>query len=209
MRSLLAVAWLLLTLLAPLTAHGKEVFSSRLMEREYQSMLLLQSKFIPSKCVPQGFIGGSAVLLSPNFALTARHVVVCDKETPYEIRVRMRAGAPVTAKVVRSWDDLDTVLLKLDAPLPAVGLRLRKRPVRNGEHLCAVSGQHWARKCGDVSLASDERALVSFRSVPGNSGAPVYDRSGRLAGLVSGRMKDDDADFMTLIVLIPKDLVTR
>jgi serine protease Do len=105
------------------------------------------------------------------------------------VAVRGPGGREHRARLLLDEPDLDVALLMIDEPW-AGEIQLRREPLRPGELLFAM-GNPWGEArvlTAGVAIApaGDDRFIAAdLRVVPGNSGGPLVDSRGRLAGIVS------------------------
>jgi S1-C subfamily serine protease len=137
---------------------------------------------------------GSGFLVSPDgLLLTSRHVV----EGSETIHVVLRDGRTFQGAVVERSTDTDLALVRI----PVQGApTLRLAPVadlRVGAWVGAVGhgeGAIWTYTVGMVSniYSRGDRRPVFQTQIPinpGNSGGPIFDRRGRVVGVVTAGMK--------------------
>ena len=138
---------------------------------------------------------GSGVLITPDGELLTNHHVI-DKAK--QIRCRLYDGRSYTAKVIGSDKDLDIALVKLqkasdEPPLPVA--KLREDWMREGDFVMAM-GAPWGLSrsvsvgiisCARRYLESNGRYTLWYQTdaaiAPGNSGGPLIDTKGRIAGI--------------------------
>lgn len=130
---------------------------------------------------------GRAVALGPRYAVTASHVVRCqDIAHPVQVMVSRDGMEPIEVVV-------DAVLVGADAARLVVAGKgsfdewasLSLAPASIGDTVCSVSGMHiTVRKCGDVVDADSDQFKASFRTIPGDSGSPVYNSYGEVVGII-------------------------
>lgn len=131
---------------------------------------------------------GSGVLFGADQALTAAHVVRCaTSELPLLIVLVKRDGTQTIATVAEL--DAGADLARLDAlGLESAQIRVGPVPIA-GQDVCIVSAvPRRMRRCGEVQLGVQTAPgdyLHDAVTEPGNSGSGVYDRAGRLVGIVT------------------------
>lgn len=145
--------------------------------------------------VPDGV--GSAVLISPDgFALTAAHVV----EHHQTVSLVTRAGATLSATVVRVDQAQDVALIKMDASqgatpclAPAVG------QVALGSDIFVLGSPAGEELSFSVAkgIVSGYRSIEGLQFVqldaavnPGNSGGPAVSQAGQIVGIASWKLSD-------------------
>jgi len=140
---------------------------------------------------------GTGVIISPEgFILTAHHVV----HEAQEVWAEMKSGLSLEATIVRSDAEYDLALLKLTGKGHAcLPLRTALRPAI-GEEVFAVgtpAGVYdFSVSKGVISavreLGGGKRLLQTDASVnSGNSGGPLLDKSGRVMGIVTWKLRPD------------------
>ncbi|MEM6290915.1 MAG: trypsin-like peptidase domain-containing protein [Myxococcota bacterium] len=141
---------------------------------------------------------GSGFFVSPlGHILTNRHVV----GTQGTVRVRLHDGRRVTGTVVeRGAKGVDLALVKVAVKgAPALPLA-PTRSLRIGTWAGSVGhgrGGVWTLTTGLISNAHGGRARGVLQTQiplnPGASGGPVFDRRGRVVGVVASGLVDSDA----------------
>ena len=147
----------------------------------------------PSEPIRQGLSTGTGFLVSSSgYFLTNAHVVTdC---------ASIAIGVFGPARLVDADATNDIALLQVGAVVPATPLTFAPRSPTIGEEIIALgfplqnilaNGLNMTR--GDVSalagIGGDTRFLqISAAVQPGNSGGPLLDRSGRLVGIVTGKL---------------------
>jgi S1-C subfamily serine protease len=131
---------------------------------------------------------GSGTLISATQIITARHVVDCTtggaitarrlfSRDKYPIHVEFESDPEhdIARAVLAGGARLEDVSAPVVGPSPSVG-----------DHLCFVTGAPLVEiQCGDATGLESPLVVHNATTVPGNSGAGVYDRSGKLVGVVS------------------------
>ena len=143
---------------------------------------------------------GSGVVISANGEiLTNAHVV----EGCQSITVKLASGITEAAALVANDERNDLALVRLRdtaSPLPSVAVLREGSPVRAGDTIVALGyplsgllSSDANVSVGNVSalagLRDDSRYLqISAPVQPGNSGGPLLDASGHLAGIVTAKL---------------------
>jgi len=135
-------------------------------------------------------LGTGFIISTDGLALTAAHVVGTNRE----VNVVLHGGKRARAKVVAVQTDFDLALIdvavdRVPPPLPLA----TADTVRVGQWVGAVGhglGGVWAFTTGMVSNAyeAEHGAKLVQTQIPlnpGNSGGPIFDRSGRVLAVVS------------------------
>lgn len=135
---------------------------------------------------------GSGVIIDRHHILTARHVVQCDKTTPVIV---VDAGDQFL-KLAQSGVELpesDVALLYVASGLPtqlSTTVEIGPKP-HIGDEVCeAAAVPSWTYRCGIVqpeafNAPADSDIRIDFKVEHGNSGAGLYDKQGRLVGIVT------------------------
>jgi S1-C subfamily serine protease len=149
---------------------------------------------------------GSAVAISSQHLLTARHVVDCDGVDPLQITAIDMAGESFDVDLdLLPVDGTDAArLVSITRKLPSWStLSYRNPPL--GELVCIVGGDspdiRGMRKCGYVAPSVEEYLTVALHVVPGNSGGPAFDSYGYVLGIVS--MGNWNASSENYVLLVP------
>jgi len=106
------------------------------------------------------------------------------------ITVRFHDGSEHRARLLVDDPGSDVAVLLVDDEVETPSLELRRDPVRPGELLFAM-GNPWGEArvlTSGVAIAGgagDEPLVADLRVRPGNSGGPLADARGRIAGIVS------------------------
>lgn len=129
---------------------------------------------------------GSGVQISDHTVLTAAHVVPCPLERSAVIVVIARSGETLARPMLVGIDD-DIVRLDLVTTLPARKAQIGPRPAPQEIVCMSAAVPKRGRKCGLVDGFGAPPGDVTHgaNTVPGNSGAGVYDVVGRLVGIVT------------------------
>jgi S1-C subfamily serine protease len=128
---------------------------------------------------------GTDIIVGPDHVLTAYHVVT---DGPVEV---VFYGGPTVGGAV-DWHDekLDLALVEVDVPGWYRATELACQDLRIGQHLVAVGHPmraRWAAADGRLPTVTEVGGLglvpLGFDIGLGSSGGPVFDDSGRLAGI--------------------------
>jgi S1-C subfamily serine protease len=140
---------------------------------------------------PRG--GGAGVLISPEgHALTAAHVV----EGAESVSAQLHAGMSLPARVIRVDTHHDVALIQLQGSGYPCVPRVRQAPALGAE-LFAVGSPAGSALSFSVSrgIVSGHREWEDWRFIqtdaslnPGNSGGPLLDAQGRIAGIVTFKL---------------------
>lgn len=124
----------------------------------------------------------SGVIVSAREILTAGHFVVGCPSSIYLARDAAGAEYYVRPDAVNDHDVARLRVLEGQADLHGG----RPRVARAAGTVCIVAGQPARRRsCGHVVTTRPGEFLHTAPTVPGNSGSGIYDRAGRLVGIVS------------------------
>lgn len=142
--------------------------------------------------------GSGFVISSPGYILTNQHVVGENQEV-----LVVHNGIEQRAAVVRSRPGRDVALLRLESSMNMQSLPIETGQVKLGEDIYVVGTPLFEKL--DFSIT---RGIISARRTlnnmsyyqtdaavnPGNSGGPVFNKSGNVIGItVSGMFTDDGA----------------
>lgn len=128
---------------------------------------------------------GSGIIVGPNHILTAYHVVASEP-----VAVVFYRGPAVGGRV--DWHDekLDLALVEVEVPQRYRAIELACENLRVGQHLVAVGHPMRARWVAADGRLPTVTAVGGLGLVPlgfdiglGSSGGPVFDDSGRVAGI--------------------------
>lgn len=138
---------------------------------------------------------GSGIIINKYSVLTAYHVVSCISFSgnvlkEYNKLIEMHMGyRTYLMKILRQdmANDLvelvpETGSLDLDLPL------LQQPDIYNtGDPVCMMAAYPQVTiMCGAIQAVYDTSVLITIPVIPGNSGAPLYDKFGDLIGIVTG-----------------------
>lgn len=136
---------------------------------------------------------GSLVMVNSTLALTALHVVRCATKDPDTEIVRYTEPLKIEANLGGNWYEV-----LVEWQVPDQDIAVLKTPSTNaqaaafgelpalGQTACAAPSYPYAAlRCGMVQPPIPEGTLIDTVVEPGNSGAGVYDASGRLVGIIS------------------------
>jgi S1-C subfamily serine protease len=147
--------------------------------------------------VETGNAFGTGFAVAPDLVLTNAHVV----GTNDRVTLVLPGGKQLEATVLeRAQDDVDLALLSAPgAGLPA--LHLGSRALRVGAWVAAVGhgrGGIWSFNTGMVTniypLGADRPVFQTQIPLnPGNSGGPVFDRTGEVVGIVTAGLSNANA----------------
>lgn len=123
---------------------------------------------------------GSGVFVGENQIITANHVVRNDDEVKMEID-----GEEIIGNVVKRYVTLDMALIEVEGKYKYAKLRLNPKL---GERVYVVSapGAYYEDVVlfGRVAGITEKWLLVDAKVIAGCSGGGVFDRRGRLLGIV-------------------------
>ncbi len=186
---------LALALLAATAAAGDDALSQ--LERQQQALF---EKIAPAVVfiARGGTFGSGFFVSSEGLILTNAHVV----ERAQKVDVVLSDGRKLAGEVVeRGANDLDVALVRVplkDAPALALG---GVDSVKVGSWVGAVGhgrGAIWTFNSGMISNiypAGAERPVFQTQIPlnPGNSGGPIFDRQGRVVGIVTAGIEGSNA----------------
>jgi len=158
-------------------------------------------------------VGTGVIISREGFILTAHHVV----QGAEEVWAEMKSGLSLEATIVRSDAEYDLTLLKLTGKGHAcLPLRTALRPAI-GEEVFAVgtpAGVYdFSVSKGVISAVREvgggKRLLQTDASVnSGNSGGPLLDKSGRVMGIVTWKLRPDQG-YEGIAFAVPADAAAK
>ena len=158
---------------------------------------------IHALCATGTISQGSGVAVSGDVILTAKHVVSCGSSSPVIMIVSLHDDTSRLVyldKIAKGTTDLATIkIVGGQDPLPFYS-NLNKSDLPYKTRLCSIDGLVGAEKCGRVVDARGNHVIVNVRSIPGNSGSPMFDYKGDVRAIVSMRSVGQDAEFLTFAV---------
>ncbi len=175
-------------------------YHTRTLEQQKQMAVKVET-FCPSPRI------GSGVIIDRDHAITAVHVAGCRTAVA---RITMSDGTVVEARVVRMDYRVDVARLEVtrgsfgDVPPVDVG------PTKPGGSVCVVPGDpSRALSCGTVAKPLVAHCVgpcdlhSTAKATLGNSGSAMYDRRGRMVGIVTNRHNEHGDTFATALVARP------
>lgn len=146
---------------------------------------------IESSCggfVDDGDHVGTGVIISERHVLTAAHVVACSSIPVVHVTYRQN-GKTKRQRMVVTREDSDRDVARLELA-SADRFRLNVAPpvVRTpdpGQRVCAELPRLMGIDASCGSIVSDWSVARKMSTRPGDSGAPIFDDTGTLVGLVS------------------------
>ena len=141
--------------------------------------------------------GTGFIINEDGLVVTNKHVV----EGNSQIAVRLVAGTEYQANVTQRHPDLDLAYIEIDATLsftPHSHWRLRQNPRWRGRYrhrfpLGRSLGLEPTVSVGIVSAKRENRLQTDASLNPGNSGGPLLDMFGQVAGVVVSRLETDNS----------------
>ena len=148
--------------------------------------------------------GAGVIIDSSGVIVTNAHTI----NQAERVQVLLSNGAKVNARVVRFAKDLDLALLKIDAPVALPSIRLAdssqillnqeifsvgsspllKEAISGGKIIGLASSRN-AQYSNDYESDFFETSLTIYK---GDSGGPLFNRSGELVGLMTAKMLSKD-----------------
>lgn len=177
--------------------HGEaDGFGPRGAQRQVQAMLSRTVKVVASNCKgPTGEAepghSGSGVILETGVIATARHVV--DRDCSYHV---------IPPGDTKKWafhptlhEDADVAVIYafetgVHGPITFAKPRLGEPIFALGHPMDLLKGRTWLTVTRGVVAAKYDENQFRFTApiYPGNSGGPIFDRHGRLVGIISAAM---------------------
>lgn len=151
--------------------------------------------------IPDRVLGSGFFVEKNGYVITNHHVISSEVDPEYEgysrlyIRIQGRKSEKIPAKVVGWCPELDIALLKTEVDAPATVDLFADRPrgLEPGDRVFALGSPGGLENTLTAGVVSSlGRRLLSVGEViqidapvnPGNSGGPLVDENGTLAGLV-------------------------
>ena len=151
----------------------------------------------PSKTAKLGTKSGTGIVISSSgHVVTNQHVV---SGCVGDITGSLGGEAPVKLRLVSSDETNDLALLQAPSPFKAVAA-IRSKPVRSGDSVIAIGYPFHGLLTSDFTVTTgivsslsgimnDTRYLqISAAVQPGNSGGPLLDTAGQVAGVVAAKL---------------------
>lgn len=151
----------------------------------------------PQKTAKLGTKSGTGIVISSSgHVITNQHVVA---GCVGDIQGSLGGEAPVKLRLVSSDETNDLALLQAPNPFKAVA-SIRSKPVRSGNSVVAIGYPFHGLLTSDFTVTTgivsslsgvmnDTRYLqISAAVQPGNSGGPLLDTTGQVAGVVAAKL---------------------
>jgi len=151
----------------------------------------------PSRAAKLGTKSGTGIVISSSGqVVTNQHVVA---GCVGDIQGSLGGEAPVKLRLVSSDETNDLALLQAPNPFKAVA-SIRSKPVRSGDSVVAIGYPFHGLLTSDFTVTTgivsslsgvmnDARYLqISAAVQPGNSGGPLLDTTGQVAGVVAAKL---------------------
>lgn len=196
-------------------AYESSVYASRLTEHRYKVTMRLE------KFCPKGqFFYGTGVIVSSDKVITAKHIVECPDGGDSVYIVGHRSdGKKVKLKPYWKAGYHDVAVLhatswlngprraKVDLGEHAI---IDRTKLKIGDWLCYVGGgarvQVVLTKCGEVYESSPLEFAVGLHVFGGNSGGPLFNKEGKLVGIMYGKHEEDLEGYAVPITAVPEVL---
>ena len=141
--------------------------------------------------------GTGFIINEDGLVVTNKHVV----EGNSQIAVRLVAGTEYQANVTQRHPDLDLAYIEIDATLSFTPIAIGDSDkIRVGEDVIAIGfplgrslGLEPTVSVGIVSAKRENRLQTDASLNPGNSGGPLLDMFGQVAGVVVSRLETDNS----------------
>ena len=192
MRSFILGLLCALPAIAP-RAGAAAIDAEAIAARNMPAVLIIHGKRTDNGAPVQG----SGCCIHPDgYILATAH----QAEGVAEFTGRFSDGATVPLALVESRPELEFALFKAQSPLPAHVALGDAATVKSGAPIVSIASPinlEFSTVSGTVSNPNKEYGgypvmLVSLTATHGSSGGPVFDRDGRLIGLISGGLSDVD-----------------
>jgi Tfp pilus assembly protein PilF/uncharacterized protein (DUF779 family) len=117
-----------------------------------------------------------------------------------KIQARRADGEAFSVSAVQLEAARELALLKADSPLPAASKIGDAMTLRSGASLISIAAPRSLDFSTVTGIVSNTNRTYNgypaiqadMRASPGSSGGPVFDRDGRLVGLIIGKLRDED-----------------
>ena len=129
------------------------------------------------------------------FLLTTAHQV----KSVVNLKAKFVDGSGCALKVVRLDVDREIALLQADKPLPKAAAIGNMGELRSGSPLISIAAPNNLDFSTVTGIVSNTNRMYNGHRVvqadlpasPGSSGGPVFDRNGKIVGVIIGKLKDD------------------
>ena len=141
--------------------------------------------------------GTGFIINEDGLVVTNKHVVDGNKQ----VAVRLVTGNEYRGNVTQRHPDLDLAYIKIDATLSFIPIAIGDSDeIRVGEEVIAIGfplgrslGLEPTVSVGIISAKREGRLQTDASLNPGNSGGPLLDMFGQVAGVVVSRVETDDS----------------
>ena len=141
--------------------------------------------------------GTGFIINEDGLVVTNKHVV----EGYSQVAIRLVAGTEYQANVTQRHPDLDLAYIEIDASLSFTPIAIGdSEKLRVGEDVIAIGfplgrslGLEPTVSVGIISAKRENRLQTDASLNPGNSGGPLLDMFGQVAGVVVSRVETDDS----------------